>query len=264
MTLSGWLDGQRELPDSDLHFLLQHRLGLDRAGLMLHRDRPLTADLLKVLTADTARLRQGEPLAYVLGEWSFWDFELRVTPAVLIPRPETETLVEAALARAEPGARILDLGTGSGALAIALARAGDFDLVAVDASDEALAVAAGNAADLHAAVTFLNSDWFSALSDRFDLIVANPPYVAEGDPHLPALDYEPMEALVSGPEGMNDLNRIIAQAPGFLVTGGWLLVEHGFDQEEAVNAVFAAAGFEGIECLRDPGGQPRVTLGRHP
>jgi release factor glutamine methyltransferase len=263
LSLSGWLDGQRELTDTDLHFLLRHRLGLDRAGLMLNRDKPLAPELIETLTADAERLRRGEPLAYILGEWSFWDFALRVTPDVLIPRPETETLVEAALGRARLGARVLDLGTGSGALAIALNRAGGFDVLAVDASSEALAIAAGNAEQLDAGITFLKSDWFSAVNGRFDLIVANPPYIAEGDPHLPALRYEPMEALVSGPEGLNDLTHIITGAPEFLSPGGWLLVEHGFDQSDAVAALFAAAGFEAIECAIDPGGQPRVTLGRH-
>lgn len=263
LSLSGWLDGQRELADIDLHFLLRHRLGLDRAGLMLNRDKPLAPELIEALTADAERLRRGEPLAYILGEWSFWDFALRVTPDVLIPRPETETLVEATLGRARAGARVLDLGTGSGALAIALNRAGGFDVLAVDASSEALAIAAGNAEQLDAGITFLKSDWFSAVNGTFDLIVANPPYVAEGDPHLPALRYEPVEALVSGPEGLNDLTHIITEAPEFLSPGGWLLVEHGFDQSNAVAALFAAAGFEAIECVRDPGGQPRVTLGRH-
>ena len=261
-TLSGWLDGQRGLPESDLRFLLRHRLGLDQAGLVLKRDDSLAPGMVKTLTADAARLRSGEPLAYILGEWSFWDFDLAVSPAVIVPRPETETLVEAALERARPGSRILDLGTGSGAIAIALARAGEFEILAVDASDRALTVAAGNAERLNAAVSFRKSDWFAAVSGRFDLIVANPPYVAEGDPHLPALAHEPVEALVSGPEGLNDLRRIIARAPEFLADDGWLLVEHGWDQSTATAALFAAAGFEAIECLQDPGGMPRVTLGR--
>ncbi len=261
-TLSGWLAGQRGLPESDLHFLLCHRLGTDRAGLMLNRDIPLTPEMTETLTADVTRLRSGEPLAYVLGEWSFWDFDLSITPDVLVPRPETETLVEAALERATSGCRILDLGTGSGAIAIALARAGEFEVLAADRSPRALAVAAGNAERLKAPVRFLHSDWFSSVSGLFDVIVANPPYVAEGYPHLPALRYEPVGALVSGPDGMDDLKRIIARSPDFLAGGGWLLVEHGFDQSAQAASAFAAAGFEAIECRTDPGGQPRVTLGR--
>jgi release factor glutamine methyltransferase len=261
LTLSGWLADQGELPESDLYFLLRQRLGMDRAGLVRYGDEPLKPDILDMLSADVARLYAGEPLAYVLGEWSFWDFDLTVTPAVLIPRPETETLVEAALERVGGNARALDLGTGSGAIAIALARAG-LDVVAVDESPSALEIASGNAARLKACVTFAASDWFSAVSGPFDLIVANPPYVAEADSHLPALSHEPVDALVSGPEGLDDLERIITRAPGYLGTGGWLLVEHGYDQEPAVRELFARAGFQAIECRQDLAGQPRVTLGR--
>ena len=263
-TLAGWLERHAELPDSDRDFLLCHRLGLDRAALLLEPARTIDTETWNTLEDDAARLNAGEPLAYVLGEWSFWDFDLIVTPAVLIPRPETETLVEAALARAHPGARILDLGTGSGAIAIALARAQALDVVAVDASLAALEIARENAARLEAAVTFLAGDWFSAVAGPFDLIVANPPYVAEQDPHLPALVFEPDSALVSGPEGLDALSLIIAEAPGHLRPGGWLLVEHGYDQQAAVGDLFAAAGLEAIECLPDLGGHPRVTLGRQP
>jgi release factor glutamine methyltransferase len=200
----------------------------------------------------------------VLGEWSFWDFDLALSPDVLVPRPETETLVEAALERAGAGMRILDLGTGSGAIAIALARSLRLQVFAADASRAALAVAEENARRLDVTVAFMESDWFSRISGRFDLIVANPPYVAEADPHLPALRFEPDQALVSGPEGLDDLRIITNEAPAYLQSGGWLLVEHGYDQESAVHELFAAAGFEGIECRKDLGGQPRVTLGRRP
>ncbi|TNF80518.1 MAG: peptide chain release factor N(5)-glutamine methyltransferase [Gammaproteobacteria bacterium] len=261
-TLAGWLERHAELPDSDRDFLLCHHLGVERAALRLEAARPIEPDLWRALEADAARLSAGEPLAYVLGEWSFWDFDLAVSPAVLVPRPETETLVEAALDRACPGDRILDLGTGSGAIAIALARAKPLQVVAVDASAAALEIARSNATSLDTQVTFLESDWFSAVPDCFDLIVSNPPYVAAEDPHLPALAHEPRSALVSGPEGLDDLRRIIAQAPAHLNLGGWLLVEHGYDQAEAVGSLFAQAGFEAIECLADLGGRPRVTLGR--
>ncbi len=262
-TLAGWLEGHAGLPASDRDFLLSHRLGISRAALTLAADREIDANTWTALEADVARLAAGEPLAYVLGEWSFWDFDLTVSPAVLIPRPETETLVEAALARATPGARVLDLGTGSGAIAIALARAQTLDVMAVDSSEEALKIARQNAERLRVAVRFAQSDWFAQVPGRFDLIVANPPYVAAADPHLPALRYEPATALVSGPEGLDDLQRIVAGAGQHLKPGGWLLVEHGYDQQAAVADLFAAAGFEAIECLQDLGGQPRVTLGRH-
>lgn len=263
-TLAGWLERHAGLPASDRDFLLCHRLGLDRAALMLAPARAIDTDTWHTLEADAARLTDGEPLAYVLGEWSFWDFDLIVSPAVLIPRPETETLVEAALTRAHPGARVLDLGTGSGAIAIALARSQALDVLAVDASAAALEVARKNAARLDAAVTFVTSDWFSGVTGLFDLIVANPPYVAELDPHLPDLVFEPDSALVSGPEGLDALRRIVGEAPGHLESGGWLLVEHGYDQKETVGDLFAAAGLEAIECLQDLGGHPRVTLGRQP
>lgn len=263
-TLSGWLERHAELPDSDRAFLLSHHLGISRAELVMEGARTIDTATLESLEADAARLQSGEPLAYVLGEWSFWDFDLAVSPDVLIPRPETETLVEAALARAQAGNRVLDLGTGSGAIAIALTRTLELEVLAVDASPAALAIARQNAARLDAEVEFLESDWFSNVAGAFDLIVANPPYVAAADPHLAALSFEPGNALVSGPEGLDDLSRIIAAAPDYLAAGGWLLVEHGYDQEAAVAGLFAAAGFEAIECRQDLGGQPRVTLGRQP
>lgn len=261
-TLAGWLARHAELPDSDRDFLLCHRLDLDRAALRLNADRPIDQNLWQTLEADAARLAAGEPLAYLLGEWSFWDFDLVVSADVLVPRPETEILVEAALQRTQPGDRVLDLGTGSGAIAIALARSQQLEMLAADASAAALSIARENAASLGAPVAFLESNWFSAVTGMFDLIVANPPYVAEGDPHLPALAHEPSRALVSGPEGLDDLRQIIAEAPAHLDAGGWLLVEHGYDQADAVGNLFAEAGFEALECLKDLGGQPRVTLGR--
>lgn len=261
-TLAGWLEQHAELPDSDRRFLLSQRLGINHAALLLDPDRPIDPDTWQRLDADAARLRAGEPLAYVLGEWSFWDFDLQISPAVLVPRPETETLVETALDRATPGARALDLGTGSGIIALALARAGQLDVLAVDASPAALAVASANAQRLNLAIEFRESDWFADVTGTFDLIVANPPYVAAADPHLSELTFEPASALISGPDGLDDLRLIVAQAPAYLNARGWLLVEHGYDQAAAVAGLFAAAGFEAIECLEDLGGQPRVTVGR--
>ena len=264
LTLAGWLGRHAELPVSDRDFLLCHHLDIDRAALALETERPIDAATWDALEADVQRLACGEPLAYVLGEWSFWDFDLTVSPAVLVPRPETEILVEAALAKAHAGDRVLDLGTGSGAIAIALARMQTLEMLAVDASAAALEIARANASRLGADVRLTQSDWFSSVAGSFDLIVANPPYVAEDDPHLPALRFEPDTALVSGPEGLDDLRRIIRSAPEHLNPGGWLLVEHGYDQQESVAALFAAAGFEAIECLQDLGGRPRVTLGLQP
>ncbi len=262
MTLDGWLRQDAAVPRLDRELLLMHRLAMDRTALIQRGAERLSTCELQALDADCARLAAGEPLAYLTGERGFWDFTLAVTPEVLIPRPETETLVEAALDRLTPGDRVLDLGTGSGAIAIALARSGGADVTAVDASAAALAVARDNAGRLGAAVEFLQSSWFQAVSGFFAMIVANPPYVAEGDPHLPALRYEPRSALVAGKDGLDDLRHIIAAAPAHLRTGGWLLVEHGYDQGAPVADAFTDADFGAVDLLRDLGGQPRVTLGR--
>lgn len=262
LTLADWLDRHRRVPRLERELLLCHHLGLDRAVLIAAPERPVDPARLEHLETDAQRLAAGEPLAYLTGERGFWDFSLRVTPDVLIPRPETETLVEAALARLAAGDRVADLGTGSGAIAIALARSAAVQVVAVDVSAAALAVARDNAARLQARITFIESDWFAGLDGRFRMIVANPPYVAQGDPHLAALAHEPAGALVGGPDGQRDLRQIIRHAPAHLDTGGWLLVEHGYDQAEPVRALFEAAGFAAIELVRDLGGQPRVTLGR--
>jgi release factor glutamine methyltransferase len=189
---------------------------------------------------------------------------LTVTPAVLIPRPETETLVEQALSRIRPGDRLLDLGTGSGAIAIALARHTESTVVAIDRSEAALTVARANAARLDVDVEFKLSCWFEDLDGVFNLIVANPPYVAAADPHLPALRFEPAEALIGGPDGLLELARIITGAPDYLNAQGWLLVEHGYDQAEGVAELFRRTGFKSIELVHDLGGQPRVTIGQRP
>jgi len=262
VTLAGWLDRHPGVPRLERELLLCHHLGVDRAVLIASPERVVNPACLADLDRDAGRLAAGEPLAYLTGERGFWDFTLRVTPDVLIPRPETETLVEAALERLNRGDRVADLGTGSGAIAIALARSADVTVVAVDRSPAALAVASCNAARLNASVTFVEGDWFDGLQGRFQMIVANPPYVAERDPHLAALAHEPAQALLGGPDGLHDLRRIVRQAPSYLERDGWLLVEHGYDQADAVGALFEAAGFTDIALLRDLGGQPRVTLGR--
>ncbi len=262
VTLAGWLDRHRSVPRLERELLLCHHLGLDRAALIATPERPVDPTRLEHLESDARRLAAGEPLAYLTGERGFWDFTLRVTPDVLIPRPETETLVEAALSRLGSGDRVADMGTGSGAIAIALARSADVMVVAVDTSAAALLVARDNAARLNAQVTFVESDWYRELAGRFRMIVANPPYVAAGDPHLAALEHEPSDALIGGSDGLDDLRCIVGQAPGHLEPGGWLLVEHGFDQADPVRLLFETAGFTAIELVRDLGDQPRVTLGR--
>lgn len=217
--------------------------------------------------AGLARLCAGEPIAYVLGEQPFRGRSYRVSADVLVPRPDTETLVEAALERLEStGApEVLDLGTGSGCVAIEIALDRPAATVTgVDLCGEALAVACGNARRLGAGnIRWQRSDWYAALGGcRFHLIVSNPPYVAEGDPHLPALAREPRGALVSGPDGLADLRRIVAGAPAHLRSGGWLCVEHGFEQGDAVRTLFLAQGLAEVRTFRDAGGRDRVCAGR--
>ncbi|HXG29945.1 MAG TPA: peptide chain release factor N(5)-glutamine methyltransferase [Nevskiales bacterium] len=261
------LQGTTETPQLDASVLLCHVLDCPRSFLLSHPETALGPAQRQAFEALVTRRAQGEPVAYLTGVREFWSLELKVTPDVLIPRPETETLVEAALARmpADKPLRVAELGTGSGAIALALARERPrAHVVGTDISDAALAVARQNER-LHGIpnVVFHESVWFAALEgQRFDLIVSNPPYVAEHDPHLEALRFEPRAALAAGPDGLDALRLIIREAPGYLEPGGWLLVEHGPAQDAAVRGLFAAAGFAAIETLPDLAGLPRVSLGR--
>jgi release factor glutamine methyltransferase len=261
-TVGEWLAGTGDLPRLEKELLLGFVLDLDRSRIIAHPERPLSAEERQRLDGTADRLRSGEPLAYITGTREFWSLPLEVTAAVLIPRPDTETLVAAALEVLSNGDEVLDLGTGSGAVAIALARAGSFRVVATDVSAAALEVARRNAGRLGAAVSFLEGSWFAPVRGRFNVIVSNPPYVAAGDPHLVDLGSEPVEALVSGPEGLDDLRHICREAPGYLHPGGWLLLEHGCGQANAVRGLFADAGFVDVETLEDLGGLDRVTRGR--
>lgn len=246
--------------------LLRHVLGATSAQLAAHPERTVDATQVARYDGCVARRAAGEPIAYLLGAREFHGREFRVTPAVLIPRPETELLVEVALAKlggiARP--RILDLGAGSGCVAITLALEAHADVAASDISAEALVVARDNAARLGASVDFIDSDWFSAVEGQFDLIVGNPPYIAEGDAHLAQGDlrFEPPRALASGTDGLDAIRRIIAEAPRHLVPGGWLFLEHGYDQAEAMRTLLAEAGFTSIEQYRDLAGIVRVSGGR--
>ena len=257
----------------DASLLLGHRLQRDRAWLIAHDDAPLSTADAQAYAATCQRRAVGEPLAYLVGEREFHGLRLQVTPDVLVPRPDTETLVDWALdlLRAPtwgPAApRVLDLGTGSGAIALAVAhRHPAAQVSATDLSAAALAVAAGNAQRLGLAVAFAQGGWWSAVAPaaRFDLVVSNPPYIAGDDPHLPALHHEPTLALTPGGDGLGALRQIIAGAPAHLAPGGWLLLEHGWDQAAAVAALLQAAGFEAIGTRRDIAGRPRCTGGRWP
>jgi release factor glutamine methyltransferase len=253
------------LPRAEAQALLAHLLGTGREQLVAHPQRAVDAGRARDFAALAERRRGGEPLAYLLGQREFYGRRFAVTPAVLIPRPETELLVEVGLesiaALSEPA--VLELGAGCGCVAITLAlQRSAARVTAVERSPEALALARANALALGATLRWIEGDWFERVDGVFDLIVANPPYVRTGDPHLADLAFEPAAALVSGADGLDDLRRIVAGAPAHLRPGGWLAVEHGYDQAGAVAALFAAAGFERIACRRDLQRHPRVSCGR--
>ncbi len=261
---------QAGLMPIEAQVLLGFVVGRARSWLIAHRDDALTAAQAETFFALAKRRRDGEPVAYLTGVREFWGLPLAVTPDVLIPRPETETLVELALARMpnDRDIRVLDLGTGSGAIALALAHERPrARVVATDASAAALAIAAANAARLDLPrVTFVQANWYDGVPDgAFDLIVSNPPYVAGGDPHLTADDlrFEPVTALTPGGNGLDALATIIAGAPARLVAGGSVLVEHGYDQAEAVRALLLAAGLVEPIAARDLAGIWRVAGARH-
>jgi release factor glutamine methyltransferase len=252
----------------EAQMLLQHVLQVPRAYLLAHPEQSLDEQQFLAYAALVQRRLRGEPVAYLLGEREFFGLNLKVTPATLIPRPETELLVELALQRMPPqrGLRVLDLGTGSGAIALAIAQARpDIEVVAVDASEAALRVARENAARLGIRnAGFLQSDWFSALDGRrFDLIVSNPPYVAAGDVHLGQGDvrFEPPTALASGADGLDDIRRIVGRAPDFLAPGAWLLLEHGYDQAAQVRELLAQNGYGNVFSARDLAGMERASGG---
>ena len=255
----------------DAQLLLTHVTGQSRAWLLAHDHDPLPPEQATRFVDLAARRAAGEPAAYLLGDKEFFGLTLQVTPATLIPRPDTETLVDWALehipAQSEPGRgafTVLDLGTGSGAIALALAhRRPHATVTAVDASAEALAVASANARALNLPLRCLHGSWLAPVAgERFDLIVSNPPYIAEGDPPLPALTPEPITALTAGPDGLDDLRHIVAHAGAHLQPGGWLLLEHGYDQADAVAGLLRASGFTDVATRIDLGGQPRCTGGR--
>lgn len=248
--------------------LAAYALGVNRAWLIAHGDESLGPAAMGRLDSLLQRRLAGEPVAYLLGWREFYGRDFRVTPDVLIPRPETELLVEAALARlpGDGAATVLDLGTGSGCIAISLALVRPrCRVTALDVSPAALAVARDNGVRLGAAVEFLQSDWFAVLDGRrFDLIVTNPPYVAEADPHLTQGDLprEPYRALAAGPDGLDALRIIASGAAAHLAPGGWLLAEHGWDQGEVCRSLFAAVGLEQVLTLTDLAGRDRVCIGR--
>lgn len=257
----------------DGQLLLLHALGRpnhDRSWLVAHDDQPLQASEVSAFEALANRRRAGEPLAYIVGNKEFFGLRFGVSSAVLVPRPDTEALVQWALQiintldTAPNPPRILDLGTGSGAIALAIkSQAPQCLVTAVDASTAALAQAEQNGRQLGLDVTWRQSDWFTSVGHvPFDVIVSNPPYIAIDDPHLHDLRHEPLSALISGPDGLDDLRHIIAQGGAHLRKGGWLLLEHGYDQADSVAATLQTAGFTAIGHQSDLGGITRCTGGR--
>lgn len=257
-----------DTPALDAELLLAHVLGKSRSYLRTWPEHELTNDQLGQFEALLARRRQGEPVAYLLGNQGFWSLELQVSTDTLIPRPDTERLVELALELGPSGpARVLDLGTGTGAIALALAaERRHWQVIGVDRMSGAVALAEENGRHLKLEnAQFLASDWFGSVAGQlFDLIVSNPPYIAADDPHLQQGDvrFEPASALVSGADGLDDIRHITGAAPAYLKANGWLLLEHGWQQADAVRQLLEQRGFTGVQSWRDLGGHQRVSGGR--
>ena len=246
----------------EARLLLATATGFSEASVLAHPERELPFEIQKSFLEMTARRAAGEPVAYILGHKEFYGLELAVTPAVLIPRPETELLVDLALAR-KP-ASVLDIGTGSGAIALAIKRhLPAARVVATDASAAALEVAKRNAVRFALEIELRHGRWFEPLAgERFEAIICNPPYVVADDPHLAGLQYEPRLAIVAGADGLDAFRVLAREAPAHLLPGGWLLLEHGAGQHEAVRALLETAGLETTESWPDLGGIPRVSGGK--
>ncbi len=260
------------LAQLDAQLLLLHLLGkppVERAWLLAHDQDVLDPAIVGQFTANVLRCLGGESVAYITGHKAFYGLDLAVDRRVLVPRPDTETLVQWALEmlaclpdRATPP-DVLDLGTGSGAVALAIKHSNPNARVsATDISEDALAVARANTLNLKLEVSFSRGSWLNGISGRYDLIVSNPPYIAEKDPHLAALAHEPLQALTSGADGLDAIRDIIEQAPAHLHADGWLLLEHGFDQATNVRELLVAAGFRDVQCRRDLAGIERCSGGR--
>lgn len=253
------------LPYHWLESWLLFVLNQDKSFLITNGDYVLSADEYRRLTDGMAKMQQGIPLAYVMGKQAFFGHEFIVNEHTLIPRPDTEILVQTALqcAKSAQNSRLLDLGAGSGCIAISLAKAlPDWSVVAVDVSAQAIQVAHQNRTQLNADnCHIVLSDWYQNVQGKFDVIVSNPPYIAKDDTHLSRLTAEPITALVADDEGLSDIKTIITGATHHLYQGGFLLIEHGFNQGKAVAELFESAGFIRVQIIKDYGGNDRVTMG---
>ena len=264
----GKLQSSLPLDALENRILLCHALNITRVGLITQSERALTEAEAAALASLVARRVHGEPIAYIVGKREFFGLDFAITDAVLIPRPDTELLVELALEHLPAQGRALDMGTGSGAIAVSIAHTRrDAVVTALDVSAAALDVARANAAANGAQVRFLQSDWYGALDGEvFDLIASNPPYIASSDSHLAKGDlrFEPLDALTDRADGLSALRIIIAGAPGHLVPRGWLLMEHGYDQAAQVRQLLLDHGFSDVQSWRDLPGIERATGGRAP
>jgi len=264
LTSDQWIKLQGDLPRLDCELTLCHILEVNRASILARPERPLSANQLVEINRWADALRNNVPFAYLVGEQEFWGLNLAVSPHVLVPRPETELLVESALALLQNGASLLDLGTGSGAIALAIASERvDAKITATDISTDALLVAKQNAETLGIKVTFQESRWLESLTGRWQIIVSNPPYIDPADPHLAHLHAEPQHALIADEKGLADLRQIITEAPNYLANGGWLLLEHGFDQAQQVRLLLEQSGFQAVTSHRDLANIERVSLGQY-
>lgn len=258
---------QSDSPKRDAEILLGYLTGKPRSALLGFGETKLTVEEQASLEIIVQRRAQGEPIAYLIGEREFWSLPISVSPVTLIPRPDTECLVEQALKHIPRGAsRVLDLGTGTGCIALALGHErSDCTIIGTDIKEETIKLASHNAKKLGLPhLSFFQGNWFSAVNGYFSVIVSNPPYIDAEDPHLNKGDlrYEPLSALVSADEGLADVKHIIRESPHYLRSCGWLLLEHGWQQSDKIQTLFYQTGFSSVSTYRDDGGHPRVTSGQ--
>lgn len=255
---------QNTIDRADNRVLLMHITGFNHAKLIAYDDYILNPTQVERYNQLLTRVQNGEPLAYIVGYKEFYSRQFKVTPDTLIPRPETELLVEQVLEKTTSGARVLDLGTGSGCIAITLKlERSDLSVTAVDKFAATLEIARRNAADLHAEIELIRSDWYFELGARkFDIIVSNPPYIERDDQHLVALSFEPQAALTDFADGLICIRNIVSLSREYLLPDGWLMIEHGYNQGAAVREIFINNGLSEVVTVRDYAGLERITLGR--